>query len=285
MKSGIGRSSNRSNKPGFIMGLLIGLAIVAGVAATQGTLATQGSGIIIYGNDIDLRGNLKYNVQSVTIADTGDASPAVGTITPTSSFVALTCADTGQQPGCIMGLSETGAVDGQRLTVVLVSTTFSVTWPDEPGVMLGKNPQMNLVGETVEFIYSSTVSAWLMTSVSLNQKGIFSQANADGNPQAANAAWGSLNSIDFEGETADGFEFRLLAGDPEKDVNIVLFQAGSSGSGILLDSDTLFGDLPSADDGTMLWCSTCDPVSVPCTGAGAASGNFAFRENGAWNCK
>lgn len=285
MRSGIGRSSNRSNKPGFIAGLLIGLAIVAGVAASQGHLSTQGSGIIIYGDDIDLRGNLKYDVQSVSVADTGDASPALGTITPTSSYVALTCLDVGQQPGCIMSLSETGAVDGQRLTVVLVSTTFSVTWPDDPGVMLGKQPQMNLAGETVEFIYSSTVSAWLMTSVSLNQKGIFSQANADGNPQAANAAWGSLNSIDFEGETADGFEFRLLAGDPEADVNIVLFQSGSSGSGLTFDTDTLFANLPTADDGTMLWCSNCDAVTIPCTGSVGQEGNFAFRENGAWNCK
>lgn len=43
--------------------------------------------------------------------------------------------------------------------------------------------------------------------------------------------------------------------------------------------------LPAAPDGSMIFCTDCDPGSTPCTTGGASTGNFAFRENGAWNCK
>lgn len=50
---------------------------------------------------------------------------------------------------------------------------------------------------------------------------------------------------------------------------------------------TTFAALPAAPNGTLLYCSDCDPPTLvvnTCTSAGAATGAFAVRVNGAWNC-
>ncbi|MEK7767547.1 MAG: hypothetical protein AAB368_15055, partial [bacterium] len=50
---------------------------------------------------------------------------------------------------------------------------------------------------------------------------------------------------------------------------------------------TTFAALPAAPNGTLLYCSNCDPPTLVvnvCTSVGAATGAFAVRINGAWNC-
>lgn len=40
----------------------------------------------------------------------------------------------------------------------------------------------------------------------------------------------------------------------------------------------------NTSNGTMLFCTNCDPASNPCTAVGAQTGSFALRMNGAWKC-
>ncbi len=40
----------------------------------------------------------------------------------------------------------------------------------------------------------------------------------------------------------------------------------------------------SAGNGTLAFCTNCDPLSTPCTTGGASTGAFAFRVAGAWDC-
>lgn len=50
---------------------------------------------------------------------------------------------------------------------------------------------------------------------------------------------------------------------------------------------TALADLGTPPDGTQAYCSDCDPVSgtmAACTSAGGASGAWAFRINGNWDC-
>lgn len=47
---------------------------------------------------------------------------------------------------------------------------------------------------------------------------------------------------------------------------------------------TAFASLPAANNGTIMFCSNCDPASTPCTTGGASTGAFAFRVNGQWDC-
>jgi hypothetical protein len=43
--------------------------------------------------------------------------------------------------------------------------------------------------------------------------------------------------------------------------------------------------LVAADmNGSIVFCTDCDPTSTPCTSAGAQTGAFAFRVNGQWDC-
>lgn len=60
-------------------------------------------------------------------------------------------------------------------------------------------------------------------------------------------------------------------------------------SGGLLMPAVTFATLPASTNGTLLYCSDCDPAAAGagptvCTGAGAQTGAFAFRLNGAWTC-
>jgi hypothetical protein len=42
--------------------------------------------------------------------------------------------------------------------------------------------------------------------------------------------------------------------------------------------------LAAVANGSIVFCTDCDPASTPCTSAGAQTGAFAFRVNGAWDC-
>jgi len=71
-----------------------------------------------------------YTPQTETCADTGDANPCVLTLTPTSGQVQITCNDVNT---CDITLSETGAVDGQVVTIYNVSANI-VDFTDTAGV-------------------------------------------------------------------------------------------------------------------------------------------------------
>jgi len=45
-----------------------------------------------------------------------------------------------------------------------------------------------------------------------------------------------------------------------------------------------FANLQATANGSIVFCTNCDPASTPCTSAGAATGAFAFRVNGQWDC-
>ena len=63
--------------------------------------------------------------------------------------------------------------------------------------------------------------------------------------------------------------------------------APSTTAGGILLCATAFANLPADTNGTMRYCSDCDPptlVDQTCTSAGTKTGSLAFRVNGAWKC-
>lgn len=75
-------------------------------------------------------GLLIQDVDARTIADTGDANPATLTLTPTASYVEITCNDPNT---CDITMGETGMVEGTLLVIVNVSTNV-VDFADSAGV-------------------------------------------------------------------------------------------------------------------------------------------------------
>ena len=73
----------------------------------------------------------RWNVSSQSIADNGGGTAATGTVTVLKSYVELTCLDVN---GCTVTVSETGAREGMRLTVVVVVATGIATFADTSGV-------------------------------------------------------------------------------------------------------------------------------------------------------
>lgn len=45
-----------------------------------------------------------------------------------------------------------------------------------------------------------------------------------------------------------------------------------------------FASLGTPGNGTILFCTNCDPASTPCTTGGASTGSLAVRQNAAWKC-
>ena len=111
-------------------------------------------------------------------------------------------------------------------------------------------------------------------------------------PGSASAVWLGGSQIEFEGSSEDSIELRLKIREPtgtDKEIflpNIAgdLLVSQASTKEVLMGSST-FAGLPSATNGSIVYCSNCDPASTPCTTGGASTGNFAFREAAAWNCK
>ena len=56
--------------------------------------------------------------------------------------------------------------------------------------------------------------------------------------------------------------------------------------GPLVVGSVLFQALGNQADGTILYCSDCDPLAFrPCTASGPKTGAFAYRVNGSWKCQ
>ena len=86
-----------------------------------------------------------------TIASNGGGTPATLTLTPTGTYVKLTCNDT---DGCTITLGETGITDGYVLTIVNV-TANACGFTDSAGVSELTNGAAASLGqyEVIEFIY------------------------------------------------------------------------------------------------------------------------------------
>lgn len=52
----------------------------------------------------------------------------------------------------------------------------------------------------------------------------------------------------------------------------------------LYSAGVAHASLAAAPNGSMVFCTDCDPASTPCTTGGASTGAFAFRVNGQWDC-
>jgi len=79
---------------------------------------------------LEVNGIMGSSPESVTIADSGDGNPASYTLTPSTSFVKLTCNDA---DGCNITLGETDMADGATVTIVNVSTN-TCNFSDTAGV-------------------------------------------------------------------------------------------------------------------------------------------------------
>jgi len=104
-------------------------------------------------------------VQAVTVADNpadGGTVPAAATLTPTGAHARITCSDA---DGCDITMSETGAVDGQLLTVTNVSTP-AVNFADTSGVSETASTFAAGQYDSITFIYAS--DRWVEVSRSNN---------------------------------------------------------------------------------------------------------------------
>jgi hypothetical protein len=59
---------------------------------------------------------------------------------------------------------------------------------------------------------------------------------------------------------------------------------GTGVDGAFYHEGVAHASLGAPANGSIVFCTDCDPASTPCTSAGAQTGAFAFRVAGAWDC-
>ncbi len=82
------------------------------------------------GNKVEISGISAHTVDADTIADSGDGNPATATLTPTSSYIELTCSDSDT---CDITMAETGMEEGMIVNIVNVSAN-TCDFSDSAGV-------------------------------------------------------------------------------------------------------------------------------------------------------
>lgn len=114
-------------------------------------------------DNLKVLNTIKTAAQAQTIADNGaGGSKATATLTPTTSFVRVSCSDV---DGCTETLSETGAVDGQILRIINASAN-GVDFTDTSGVTEMAGNVTLAQYQSLSFIYSS--DRWIETARSAN---------------------------------------------------------------------------------------------------------------------
>lgn len=138
------------------------------------TINDSGTGTI-YANQLDSSGNLvtsdifleerlMLGVDSRTIADTGDASPATLTLNPNSSYVEITCNDTDT---CDITMDEASPVIQGQIVYIVNLSANSVDFADSAGVQeVSGSPLALGQYDTVTLIYSS--DRWIQFATSNN---------------------------------------------------------------------------------------------------------------------
>lgn len=129
---------------------------------TLGTGYSLGIGDTSPDANLDVVGDVLFEPQTVTVADSGDANPATSTLTPTGSNVQITCNDT---DSCDITMGETGIGDGQIVSIVNVSAN-SVDFSDTSGVSELTGAIALGQYDTLEMVY--VVDRWVQTSTSNN---------------------------------------------------------------------------------------------------------------------
>ena len=94
----------------------------------------RGDGTVMLGEvnnaAVTIGSRLVTKVDARTIADSGDANPATLTLTPTTSYVEITCNDAN---GCTITMGETAVLEGTLATIINLSTN-TIGFSDTAGV-------------------------------------------------------------------------------------------------------------------------------------------------------
>jgi len=142
-------------------GLLLGNGQDATLAydeATDDRVELTGTGASLFIED-----RLGLGAQSFTVADSGNGSPATGTLTPTASYVEVECNDA---DSCDITMGEGSAKQGDVLIIVVTTAVGTADFSDSAGVSELAGAFNAGVNDSISMIY--TGSTWVEISRSDN---------------------------------------------------------------------------------------------------------------------
>lgn len=112
--------------------------------------------------------NSPATTQTATIADSGDGSAAVDTLTPTPDVsiarLDVTCSDT---DGCNPIMSKTSMVDGQIIVIVNVSSN-DLNFVDDPGVLEMIGDSTVVLRQYEQIVLQYATDRWIMLNASVD---------------------------------------------------------------------------------------------------------------------
>lgn len=147
----------RRTLPAVLAALCVaGVALAANVFHSK--LSLKGGVDVLSGNVALSNGLVRHTAQALSVADNvmdGGTHTATATLTVTSGYVECSCSD---EHGCDIAMSETGATEGDRVSIVNVGTN-SCAFADSPGVSELAGAFTAGAGDAITLIYNG--SAWV----------------------------------------------------------------------------------------------------------------------------
>lgn len=175
----------------------------------------------------------------------------------------------------------TVAATGSGGTVTGTGTTNTLPlWTNGPSGVLGNSnfsqsgTAMNLSSQSI--IFTGTIGRILCAACNSSPDMFWSTGSAT-SPSNTDT------HIRMEKDIGSGGQIIFVAGTAASLAQAVLNSDGTAGWWQY--PQTTFANLPSAPNGSRLYCTNCKEVTDPCsTGGGTGAGDFADRINGRWKC-
>ncbi|HEY9014873.1 MAG TPA: hypothetical protein VIM84_07410, partial [Gemmatimonadales bacterium] len=239
-------------------------------AATQITLTTDvtgtlpmangGTGVAVAGDDTVLIGS-----GAAWVAQTVPNCPSPSALGYTQATNLFNCVTSGGPPHALLSAthSDTLASAVSRGSVIVGNSTPA--WAE---LNIGTAGQL-LTNDATDTSWSNTLARGTITT---SQPWIWTQTWNDG-------------AVTFTGIRTNITSTASAAASLIED-----WQVGGTSvlalkkNGELNMAGVAFASLGTPANGTLQFCTNCDPASNPCTTGGASTGSLAIRMNGAWKC-
>lgn len=236
----------------------VNLATVGG--ATILPMANGGTGVAVSADDTVLIGS-----GVAWVAQTLPNCPSPGALGYTTATNLFNCVTTGGPTHSILSATHTDSLASavSRGSVIVGNST--PVWAE---LNVGTIGQL-FTTDGVDATWSSTVARGTITT---SQPWIWTQTWNDG---AVTFTGVRVNITSTASAAASLIEDWQIGG-----TSVLALKK----NGELNMAGVTFANLGTPANGTLQYCSNCDPATSPCTTGGASTGSMAFRQNSAWKC-
>lgn len=213
----------------------------------------------------------------------------------TACFLLLAATANAQpRPGAFTTLSTTGTITDGGSIVITGCCANTITASSNATLSLAMRNTSNGNGAFTSLLLGNDLGTTIVTlstfssnvpavAYRLPNSGLLLVGSANGLSIAADNPTGAIRFYTGAGAGTEAMRVfpstgLTIGGTTDAGAKSLLVDGG----GTIATTGVAFASLPTPSNGTMIFCTDCNPATSPCTATG--SGSMAFRQNGAWKC-